>query len=427
MRKIILILGFIIICAGGISLYVYKDNINPTYKTTEEKDIYVRFVMEGYDKVQEFYWEKADATSTALYFQGSLQTALNASTTPVLKTKNRLGTAEMFKKAFDNATSTEARKNLALNTLIVVTYNLQPAGRNELWSQARETSFREQVANVDPSKDLYKDLGLEKGANMDEIAVAYEKKSETLKNDSSEEAKAELEKVSHAKDVLINPSSKDLYDTANIEPTSTHKIIDNTLYLKMDKISPTTLLEFGRTVYSATTTPNLDSMIIDLRHNLGGALDFAQGFLGLFLGGNQYAFDLYHQNDFDVQRTTQDYFPEIARYKNIILLTDGMTQSTAEVTTAAFKKFKLGTVVGETTRGWGTVENTYPLKTIIDPDNSYVMLLVNSITLRDDNQPIQDRGVDPDISINDSNWKKELDNKFQSKRLTSLIEKILSE
>jgi len=33
-------------------------------------------------------------------------------------------------------------------------------------------------------------------------------------------------------------------------------------------------------------------MIIDLRGNIGGDLDFPQAFLGLFIGPNQYAFDL---------------------------------------------------------------------------------------------------------------------------------------
>ncbi len=184
-------------------------------------------------------------------------------------------------------------------------------------------------------------------------------------------------------------------------------------------MSPTTLREFALSVDSASTTPGLDSMILDLRSNVGGSLDFLQNFLGIFIGQNQYAFDLFHQGNYDVQRTVQPKFDELTRFKDIAILTDNMTQSTAEITTATFKKFNLAHVVGVPTRGWGTVENTYPLETNIDPMNKYLLLLVNSITLRDDNQSIEGQGVEPDININDTLWKSKLNNYFRS---TSLIQ-----
>ena len=425
--------GGIILCVmvlSGVGGYIYTyrtpEKIAVVYKTPEENDVHVRFLMESFDKIKQNYWAKSEEGDMAAHFQLSLQKAQNAITMPTMITRDRAGAAKMLSLALDTATTTEAKKDLALNTLNVALYNLQPFGRNGLLSQTQETAFRENVANVDPNKDLYKDLGLEKGASADAIQVAYEKKAEVLAKDASPEAKAELAKVSHAKEVLANPNTKDLYDTAKIEPTASTNVMGKTLYIKIDRISPTTLLEFGRTVYSATTTPGLNSMIIDLRQNLGGALDFAQNFLGLFMGQNQFAFDLFHQNDYNVQRTSQSVFPELARYKEIVILTDSMTQSTAEVTSAAFKRFKLGTVVGETTRGWGTVENTFALDTMIDEKDKYLLLLVHSITLRDDNQPVEGRGVDPDISIKDPNWKKNLATQLRSSDFAKVVEKVVS-
>lgn len=413
---------------GGTYFFIHQDSkTTVVYKTPEEKDVYVRFLMESFDTIKENYWAKTEDGDMAAHFQLSLQKAEGALTLPILVTRDRAGTAKMLASAFETATSTEIKKNLALNTLKVALYNLQPFGRNEALSQTQETAFRENVANVNPNKDLYKDLGLEKGATVEDVAVAYEKKAEVLAKDPTPEAQAELEKVAHAKEVLTNPNTKDLYDTAKIEPTASTNIMGKTLYMKIDRISPTTLLEFGRTVYSASTTPGLNSMIVDLRQNLGGALDFAQHFLGLFLGQNQFAFDLFHQGDYNVQRTLQPYFPELARYKDIVILTDNMTQSTAEVTAAAFKRFKLGTVVGETTRGWGTVENTFPLETTVDEKEKYALLLVHSITLRDDNQPTEGRGIDPDVNIKDSNWKQELGGRLKSTTFANLVEKIVSE
>ncbi len=421
----LLIIGLVI--ALGAGLYMASRDASPVveYKTPEERDAHTRFVMEGFDVIQKNYWASTTEAVLASHFQLSLQKAQNALTMPVLTTKNRAGTAKMLSEAFSAATSSEARKALALDMLNVALYNLEPFGRNGLLSQMQETAFREDVANVDKEKDLYKDLGLEKGASEEDVKVAYEAKLERLKDDSSPEAKVELEKAKYAKGVLANPNTKDLYDEAKIEPTASTDVIGKSLYIKIDRISPTTLLEFGRTVYSATTTPGLDSMIIDLRGNLGGALDFAQSFLGLFLGPNQYAFDLFHQGDYAVQRTNQQYFPELARYKEIVVLTDNMTQSTAEVASAAFKRFKLGTVVGDTTRGWGTVENTFPLTTTIDPKEKYLLLLVHSITLREDGQPVEGRGVDPHISIKDPDWKADLSRYFDSETLRKTIVEVI--
>ncbi|MFA6297494.1 MAG: hypothetical protein WC629_02930, partial [Candidatus Paceibacterota bacterium] len=78
-----------------------------------------------------------------------------------------------------------------------------------------------------------------------------------------------------------------------------------------------------------------------------------------------------------------------------------------------------------TTRGWGTVENTFPLKTVIDPKESYLLLLVHSITIRDDGEPIEGRGVDPHVDITKSSWKKDLQKYFNSQEFINTIEKIV--
>lgn len=410
----LLVVGLIVVLGAGFYVSSRDPSAVVEYKTPEERDEHIRFVMEGFDLIQKNYWASTTDAVLASHFQLSLQKAKNVITMPVLATRDRAGTAKMLSEAFSMATSSEAKKALALDTLNVALYNLEPFGRNGLLSQTQETAFREDVANVDKEKDLYKDLGLEKGASEEEVKVAYEAKLDRLKDDPSPEAKAELEKAEYARGVLADPNTKDLYDEAKIEPTASNRVIGKSLYIKIDRISPTTLLEFGRTVYSASTTPGLDSMIIDLRGNLGGALDFAQHFLGLFMGMNQYAFDLFHQGEYNVQRTAQQRFPELSRYKNIAVLTDGMTQSTAEVTSAAFKRFKLGTVIGETTRGWGTVENTFPLESTVDPKEKYLLLLVHSITLREDGEPVEGRGIDPHVNIKDPDWKSDLSRYFDS-------------
>ncbi len=314
-----------------------------------------------------------------------------------------------------------AKKQLALDTLVVALYNLPPAGRSGLLSSGQVTDLRNEEKNINPAANLYQDLGVPEGASTDEVNKAFEAKKAALSASTSPQAKAALEQAAYAHQVLADAATKARYDQTKVEPTVFGRVLGGgTLYFYLDKISPTTLEEFGTAILNASSTPGLDSMIIDLRGNIGGSLDTVPYFLGLFLGANQYAFDLFHQDDYQAQRTAIGALSELKRYREIAVMTDGMTQSSAEVITAALKRFRLAHIVGSSTRGWGTVENTFPLKTSIGAE-TYSILLVHSITLRDDNQPIEGRGVDPDVNTSNSQWKKELNTYFRSRSLIDAL------
>jgi C-terminal processing protease CtpA/Prc len=420
------VLFLLLLIAGGI-FYFYHFSSQPAavaavqFKTPEEADAFVRFDMNVYDIIQTNYWQKAPDADMANLFQLALQKATASSSLPVLPSKDRAGVARMLKSAFLMATSTDAERQFALNTAIVALYNLAPAGRSGLLSHEQETALRQEVSNVHPTNNLYQDLGLAQGASQTEVDKAFTEKAAALKNATSTEEKEALTKATYAHKVLADNTSKNLYDQAKIEPTVFGREMGKTLYFNMTQISPTTLQEFAKRIDQASTTPGFDSLIIDLRGNIGGALDFVQGFLGLFLGQNQYAFDLFHQGDYQVQRTIFPKFDELNRFKDIAVLTDGMTQSTAEVTTAAFKRFHLAKVVGTHTRGWGTVENTFPVEASIDPAHTYTVLLVHSITLREDNQPVEGRGVDPDVDTSKAEWKAQLSSNFKSASILTAL------
>lgn len=419
-KKLWLSVFAILLIAGG-AYYWQTTGGGEAYKTPEEKDIYVRFEMEAYDSIKENYWKKLEDADLAQLFQLSLAKAANLPAPPALAAKDRIGTAKMFADVFDGATSTDAKKQLALNTLVVALYNLAPAGRNNLYTTKQESAMRQDVANVNPEADLYGDLGLSKSASVAEVESAYRKKKAALEQAATPEAKAELEKIAYAHKVLADSENKSRYDGGGIEPTTFARVMGKTLYISMSKISPTTLPEFAKAVDNASTTPSLASMILDFRGNIGGATDFAAYFFGLFLGQNQYAFDLFKQGEYEPQRTMIGKFDELSRYKEIAILTDEMTQSTAEVITAMFKRFNLARVVGVPTRGWGTVENTFPLETGIDPNEKYSLLLVRYLTLRDDGQPIERAGIDPDVNTDDKNWRGELGKYFRSQSLMDAI------
>ncbi len=417
-RAVVGLVALAIIAGAGYALYAYLASPGKYATPEEASSVSVRFEMEAYDAIQKNYWNKLTDAQLAQLFTLSAEKAANA--TGLAPAADRASTAKMLAAAFATATSSSARANLALDTLAVALYNLAPAGRDQLFTNQETTALRQEVSNVHPSVSLYGDLGIATGSSPAQVSAAAAAKEKALAASTSPAAAAALAQVAYAKQVLTNPETKSLYDQAGIEPTVFSHIIGHTLYLDLSQIAPTTLQEFGYAVDQASTTPGLDSMIIDLRGNIGGDLAFTQNFLGLFIGNDQYAFDLYHQGDYQVQRTVQPQFPELARYKDIAILVDGMTQSTAELTTAAFLRYHLATAVGTTTRGWGTVENTYPLSTAL-LGKTYTLLLVNSLTLRPDNQPIQGRGVDPNVDTSKALWQAKLSNYFRSASLIAAL------
>lgn len=428
-----LLLLIIILSAGGGAYWYFRTphasaaSAPVAYKTPQEAaSVDVRFAMEAYDTIEADYWQTPTDAQMAQLFQASAQKALSLdglTATTTLPTTDRAGTAAMLAAVFDAATSSAAKAQLAVGVVQVALYNLAPAGRSELLSQSAQTQLAQEVNNVNPGQNLYDDVGATTGASVSQVKAAYAQTKQALEASSSPQAKQKLAQATYAARVLTNPQNKAQYDSNGAQPTVFNTVFGTTLYVYIKQMAPTTLREFQNALDSASTTSGLSSLIVDLRGNIGGSLDDAAAFLGLFEGPNQYAYDLYGQGTYNVVRTTGSEDPALARYGEIAVLTDDMTQSTAEILTASFKRFHIATAVGATTRGWGTVEATYPLTTTPDASSTYALLLVHDITLRDDQQPIQGTGVVPNVSITDANWKSQLSNYFRSPSMINTLEK----
>lgn len=398
-----------------------------TYQTKYEKDEFVRFDMEIYDIIVENYWQKVDEKELAELFRLSLGKALGG-TEEVLPSKDRQGVAKMLASAIKRIEEPK-RKGLAVDTGIVVLANLYPNGRSGLLSDKQETEFRDNVNNINRDKDLYVMLGLASGASIEEVAKEYGEKKALLEKDNSAEAKEELERLSYAYTVLSDTNTKAIYDETKMEPSVSSRVLSgNALYLDLSNITPATFQEIAVKLDSIDKVSRPSGIIIDLRGNVGGALDFAKYFLALFQGPNQYAFDLFQQGELNVERT-----PAIAKIESlediedIAILTDESTQSTAELMSATFKRFNRAKVIGTQTKGHGTVENTFPIETTFDDTEKYSVLLVHSLTLRDDGEAIEERGVDPDVDINKLGWQSEVSKIFRSAGFSRDVVQILED
>lgn len=216
-------------------------------------------------------------------------------------------------------------------------------------------------------------------------------------------------------------------ETGKVEPTIFSKAVGaNTLYVQFKKLSPTSLEEFQKAFESQKDNSQLNNLILDLRGNVGGAIDSTAFFLGLFLGKNQTAFEFYHKGEYLPFKTPTDKLASLQKYKQVVILIDQNTQSSAEMMAASMKKYHLGVLLGTPTKGWGSVERVFPLDNQITSVEKYSVFLVHSITLRDDNLPIEGRGVEPDINVKSSDWEQQLFNYFRNPGLTAAVKQVLS-
>lgn len=418
------LLLFIIIFSLGVGFgYRYVGITQNKQPINVENNIAKAFVSEIYDKVRENYWDNISDAELLNLFKLSIDRNGGNITVPKFENKDKfLDAIEKVIAGMDDG----QKNQFVVSVVSQVLTSLSPAGRSGLYTQKQEEQLKNTVSNINPEKDLYKDLGLSKGASEAAVQQAYQVKAEELARDRSPEAKEKLKQIAYAKDTLTQKETKQRYDQNLVEPTIFSKIAaQGILYVQFKKFSPTSLDEFPKVFDNYKDNPGLNSLIFDLRGNIGGAIDQTAYFLGFFLGKGQYAFDFYHKGEYLPFKTPVDKLPGISKYKQIIILVDQSSQSSAEMMAASLKRYHAGVVVGVPTKGWGTVERVFPLENQLSPKEKYSLFLVHSITLRDDNQPIEGRGVEPDVNIKDPSWPQKLLLYFNNPSLIDAISEVL--
>jgi C-terminal processing protease CtpA/Prc len=304
----------------------------------------------------------------------------------------------------------------------MVLANLKPFERSRLYSQKEEKDLSNNVNNINPNSNYFEELGVSEKATDKEIAMAFEEKSQQA---TTAAQKAEVEK---AFEVLKDEESRKTYAVSGVEPTIEYALrTPRIFHVHLTKFSPTTLDEFARVTEKVDKGTELDTLIFDLRGNIGGAIDGLPYFLGPFIGADNYGYQFYHQGEKEDYVTKVGWMNSLVRYNKVVILIDENSQSTAEVMAASLKKYNVGVVVGTTSKGWGTVERVIPLDNQIAEDETFSIFLVHRITLREDGQPIEGLGVEPHISIKSSNWKNELLARYNYPEIVTVVDEILKE
>ncbi len=423
--KIFIIL--LIFLAGAASTAFYFQIKQPPKPAVlaAQKDSYLEFVGEIYDKIKENYWDKITDDKLANLFQ--LAAAKTTANPLTLKTKDKAGVMTLLTAVLKDLNDDAKKKETVAGISNLVLANLSPLGRNGLYTQKDETNLKNTVQNINPGKDLYQNLGVSKEASAAVIEKTYQQKVAELEplKESSPEAQRQLDEINYAHDVLTAKETKDRYDTSGAEPTVfTKKYEPDILHIYIKRFSPTTYDEFLSAVKKTEGDATLSSLILDLRGNIGGAIDLMPYFLGPFIGQNQYAYEFFHQGDYTPFKTQTGFLPGLVRFKKVVVLIDGNSQSTAELMASVLKRYNVGVLVGVKTKGWGTIEKVFDLKSQIDPKEKYSVFLVHSLTLRDDNQPVEGNGVEPTIHITDKDWEQQLLLHFNYQPLVKTVQEI---
>lgn len=391
--------------------------------TNAEKNTPKAFISELYDKIKENYWDNISDAQLLDLFQLSFSKNGGQITSAHFDSKEKLLNAI--------TTSTKSMPQEQRNKFVSlvagsVLASLNPAGRSGLYTEKLEQQLKNTVQNINPEKDLYKDLGLNKGASAEQVKEASQKKEEELRKQASPEAQQKLKEVAYAKEVLTQEDRKQRYDQNGVEPTIFTKIFQpGVLYFQFKKFSPTSYDEFLKAFDTYKDDTVLTALIFDLRGNVGGAIDATPYFLGNFIGRNQYAFDFYHKGEYIPFKSPTEKLASIAKYKQVVILIDNQTQSSAEIMAASLKKYHVGVLVGTPSKGWGTVERVFPIDNQFDKTQKYSLFLVHSITLRDDNLPVEGRGVEPDVNIKNADWQRRLLEYFSDSQLVETVKSVL--
>ncbi|MCD4782977.1 MAG: S41 family peptidase [Candidatus Eremiobacteraeota bacterium] len=167
-----------------------------------------------------------------------------------------------------------------------------------------------------------------------------------------------------------------------------HRILKGGIgYIKIDSFKEELNDEF-RKVYSRMEDKGIKSLIIDLRNNPGGLVLSARELCGCFLPRNSVISVFMHRGK--EKRKIRSVGRRIV-FIPVAVLINSHSASSAEITAAALKDHDMATIIGETTKGKGSVQRTTPL-----PDNCALKLTIEKI-FSPDGYSINKMGVKPDI------------------------------
>jgi len=141
----------------------------------------------------------------------------------------------------------------------------------------------------------------------------------------------------------------------------------------------------------------VDSLIVDLRWNGGGALTEAVEVTGLFIPDGPV---VQVREPGNSVRTLQDEDDQMQWKKPMVVVCNRLSASASEIFAGAIKDYRRGIVIGDrTTHGKGTVQNVMPVTTRFSREQRGALKLTISKFYRVNGDSTQNKGVVSDVVL----------------------------
>ncbi len=388
----------------------YQQPAVNSFQQKEADSPAVKFVAEVYQLIKQHYWQSLSDEQLVDRFKLSFDVVYGPSAE--LEKKDLTHLKQRVAQLVENQPRAKTQQLLpqVIDYLLV---SLAPRKRSRLYSKKQAKKLEQRVANINPKENYLKVLDLSPIASNAAVKRAFETKEKSIMRQATNSAqqKRELAQAKQAYEVLADQTNRQRYLKTKIEPTISGRLINhNIFYLKIKQFSPTTIADLQHVLTKQLGTAKPHMLILDLRDNVGGAIDYLPYFTGIFIGKGRYAYQFFAQGKTTNFLSQVPRLPALTNFKQTVILVNRQTQSSAEVFASVLKKYHVGVLLGETTKGWGTVERVFPLKTQLDSTQQYSIFLVHHLTLDANSLPIEGRGIKPDISIKQANWPEQLKN-----------------
>lgn len=162
-------------------------------------------------------------------------------------------------------------------------------------------------------------------------------------------------------------------------------------YIKVTNFASNTFNQF-QTALNELEENDIESLIIDVRDNLGGQLEVATQIVSLFLTKDKVVYQL---NTNGIIQPIYSIGPGSFQ-KPITVLINGATASASEVLAIALQESADATVIGTTSYGKGTIQESYKLST-----GATIKFTVQE-WLSPNGNTVNEVGVKPDIEVSET-------------------------
>ena len=134
---------------------------------------------------------------------------------------------------------------------------------------------------------------------------------------------------------------------------------------------------------------SIDSLIIDVRNNVGGHLSTVTNILNLFFTKDEILYQIDRKGKIEKTYGTST---DDRNYK-VIVLTNSNSASGSEILASAFKEVKNSDIIGTKTFGKGTVQK------LIELENGSMLKITSETWLTSNGNTINKVGVEPTVEI----------------------------